>query len=85
MSETSPPHNLSGMRTGSINAGGKIQADNIITGVQVQGGDAETAWALLALAREMESGGVTAVQDIIAKNLVTGLQYIPAGWYYAYH
>jgi len=45
--------------------------------VQAQGADAETARALLALARDFQqSGSVEAVQDIIAKNVVTGLQYI---------
>jgi hypothetical protein len=34
---------------------------------------------MLALVRELESGSVEAVQDIIAKNIVTGFQYIGQG------
>lgn len=80
MSQTSPPHNTSDARTGDVRAGRDIKADNIVTGVQVQGADAETARALLALARDFQqSGSVEAVQDIIAKNVVTGLQYIGQG------
>jgi hypothetical protein len=45
----------------------------------VQGADAETARKLLALARTIESGSVEAVQDIIAKNVVAGFQYIGQG------
>ena len=58
---------------------GNIKADNIVTGVQVQGGDAETARTQLALAREFESGSVEAVLDIIAKHIVTGFQYVGQG------
>ncbi|HEY7496080.1 MAG TPA: hypothetical protein VIH59_33880 [Candidatus Tectomicrobia bacterium] len=79
MSQTSPPDNTPRPRTGGVRAGGRIEADNIVTGVQVQGADAKTARSLLALAREIESGSVEAVQDIIAKNIVTGLQYIGQG------
>lgn len=79
MSQTSPPDNTPRTHTGSVSAGGKIEADNIVTGVQVQGTDAETARELLTLARELESGSVEAVQDIIAKNIVTGFQYIGQG------
>ena len=79
MSQTSPPNNTLRTRTGGVKAGGKIEADNIVTGAQVQGADAETARELLALARELESGSVEAVQDIIAKNIVTGFQYVGQG------
>jgi hypothetical protein len=78
MSQT-PPNNTSQTRTGGVRAGGKIKADNIVTGAQVQGADAETARELLALAREIETGSVEAVQDIIAKNVVTGFQYLDQG------
>ena len=37
------------------------------------------ARGLLELAREIESGSVEAVQDIIARNVVTGFQYIGQG------
>jgi hypothetical protein len=79
MSQTSPPDNTPRPRTGNVRAGGRIEAENIVTGPQVQGADAETARSLLALAREIESGSVEAVQDIIAKNIVTGFQYVGQG------
>ena len=79
MSQTVPPDNTPRIRTGSVRAGRDLKADNIVTGVQVQGADAETARALLELARELESGSVEAVQDIIAKNIVTGFQYMGQG------
>src|SRR5262245_677650 len=79
MSEPSPPNETSRTRTGGVRAGGKIEADNIVTGAQVQAADAETARELLALVRELESGSVEAVQDIIAKNIVTGFQYVGQG------
>jgi hypothetical protein len=66
-------------RSGGIKAGGNIQADNIVTGVQVQGADADTARALLALAQNIQTGSVEAVKDIIAKNIVTGFQYLGQG------
>jgi hypothetical protein len=77
MSQTPPPQTPSGLRTGSIKAGGKIQADNVVTGIQVQGGDAATARACLDAAQALQqTGSIEAVQDIIAKNVVAGLQYI---------
>ena len=80
MSQTSPPDNTSRASTGGVRAGRDLKADNIVTGVQVQGADADTARALLALARDLRhSGSVEAVQDILAKNVVTGLQYIGQG------
>lgn len=77
MSETptSPPRE--GSRTGSIKAGGTIRADTIVTGTQIQGGDAATVQAILAVQRTFQqTGSIEAVQDIIARNIVTGLQYI---------
>ena len=62
--------------SGGVKAGGKIQANNIVTGVQMQGIEADTARDLLALARHIQSGGVEAAQDIIAKNIVTGFQVL---------
>lgn len=80
MGQTSPPHNPSDARTGGVSAGRDLKADHIVTGAQVQGADADTARALLALARDFQhSGSVEAVQDIIARNIVTGLQYIGQG------
>jgi hypothetical protein len=79
MSQTVPPDNTPRVRTGSVRAGRDLKADNIVAGVQVQGADAETARALLALAGELESGSVEAVRDIIAKNVVAGFQYVGQG------
>ena len=75
--QTPPPQTPSGLRTGSIKAGGKIQADNVVTGIQIQGGDAAIARACLDAAQALQqTGSIEAVQDIIAKNVVAGLQYI---------
>src|SRR5262245_9495885 len=72
--QTPPPQAPSGLCTGSIKAGGKIQADNVVTGIQIQGGDAATARACLNAAQALQqTGSIEAVQDIIAKNVVTGL------------
>jgi hypothetical protein len=79
MSEPSAPDNRPPTRTGGVRAGRDLKSDNRVTGMQVQGADAETAWAMLALAREIESGSVEAVQDMIAKNIVTGFQYVGQG------
>jgi hypothetical protein len=65
--------------SGGVKAGGKIQAENIVTGVQIQGAEAETAQKLLAVTQQLRSGGVEAAQDIIAKNIVTGFQYLGQG------
>ncbi len=79
MSQTSSSNDKSGSRTGSVKAGGSIRAENIVTGAQILGADAEAARAMLDLAKDIESGSVEAVQDIIAKNLITGFQYIGQG------
>ncbi|MCP4361192.1 MAG: hypothetical protein GY796_24555 [Chloroflexi bacterium] len=65
--------------SGGVKAGRNIQADNIVTGVQIQGAEAETAQKLLESAQQIKSGSVEAVQDIIAKNIVTGFQYLGQG------
>jgi hypothetical protein len=78
MTQTSPPDNPSHARTGGVRARGNIEADNIVTGVQVQGAAAQTARELLELAKDIASGSVEA-QDIVAKNIVTGLQYLGQG------
>jgi hypothetical protein len=75
--KTPPPQTPSGIRTGSIKAGGKMQADNAVTGIQIQGGDVAIARACLDAAQALQqTGSIEAVQDLIAKNVVTGLQYI---------
>ncbi len=53
----------------------RIQADNIVSGTQIQGGDQEKAASLVQLAQAIQRGDITA-DDIIARNLVSGLQYI---------
>ncbi len=65
---------MSQQKTGGIHAK-RIKADNIVDGVQVQGGDAEIAKAAMELAKELQTGGIRA-EEIIAKNLVEGFQYI---------
>ncbi len=62
--------------TGGVKAGGSIQAENIVTGVQAQGGDTEMAQKFLDAAQQLKSGGVEAAQDIITRNIVTGFQYL---------
>jgi hypothetical protein len=62
------------VQTGGIRAG-RIDADNVVDGVQMQGGDVETAAGLVELARAIKRGGISA-EEIKAKSLVSGLQYI---------
>jgi hypothetical protein len=64
----------SGVKTGGIRAG-KIVADNVVDGVQMQGGDAASAAELIRLSGAIRSGGITA-KEIRAGNVVTGMQYI---------
>ncbi|EFH79693.1 hypothetical protein [Ktedonobacter racemifer] len=53
----------------------RIQADNIVSGIQIQGGDAQSASSLVQLAQAIQRGEITA-DDITTRNLVSGLQYI---------
>ena len=53
----------------------RIQADHVVSGVQIQGGDAQQAAALIQLAQAIRRGEITA-DEIIAQSVVTGLQYI---------
>jgi hypothetical protein len=53
----------------------RIQADHIVSGVQIQGGDPQQAAALIQLAQAIRRGEITA-DEIIARNVVVGLQYI---------
>jgi hypothetical protein len=62
------------VQVGGIRAG-RIEARNVVDGVQVQGGDPAAAAGLVELARAIRRGGITAGQ-IQAQNLVSGLQYI---------
>ena len=61
-------------QSGGIRAG-RIEAENVVDGVQLQGGDAEKAARLVALAQAIRRGGISA-EEIKARNLVSGLQYI---------
>lgn len=63
-----------GIQTGGIRAG-RIEAENIVDGMQIKGADAQSAEALVSLARQIRSGGISA-NEIKAKNLVSGLQFI---------
>ena len=67
------------MTTNSNEQGGiyakHIEAENVVSGAQIQGGDAQTASALLQLAQAIQRGEISA-EEIKARNLVSGLQYI---------
>jgi hypothetical protein len=52
-----------------------IEADNVVSGVQLQGGEAQTASSLIQLAQSIRRGEIRA-EEIKARNLVSGLQYI---------
>jgi hypothetical protein len=53
----------------------RIEAENVVSGIQIQGGDAQTASALIQLAQAIQRGEISA-EEIKARNLVSGLQYI---------
>ncbi len=53
----------------------RIEAENIVSGVQMQGGDTQTASSLIQLAQAIQRGEIRA-EEIKARNLVSGLQYI---------
>jgi hypothetical protein len=52
-----------------------IEAENVVSGIQIQGGEAQTAAALVSLAHAIQRGEISA-EEIKARNLVSGLQYI---------
>jgi len=52
-----------------------IEAENVVAGVQIQGGDAQIASELVQLAQSIRQGKVSA-EEIKARHLVSGLQYI---------
>ena len=52
-----------------------IEAENVVSGVQIQGGDARSAAALIQLAQAIQRGDIGA-EEIKARHLVSGLQYI---------
>src|SRR6266436_4620789 len=63
-----------GNEPGGIHAR-RIEAENIVSGVQMQGGDTQTASSLIQLAQAIQRGEIRA-EEIKARNLVSGLQYI---------
>ena len=63
-----------GSESGGIHAR-RIEAENVVSGVQMQGGDAQTASSLIHLAQSIRRGEIRA-EEIKARNLVSGLQYI---------
>lgn len=67
------------MSTGGNEQGGIharcIEAGNVVSGVQIQGGDAQMASSLIQLAQSIRQGQISA-EEIKAHNLVSGLQYI---------
>ena len=77
-----PTANKPARQSGGVRAGGKIKATNIIAGggAQIQGADAETARAMLDLAKNWQpnsGGSVEAEGDITADNIVSGgFQYL---------
>ena len=79
MTHPSQPDDQPRFRAGRLKAGGRLEADTIIIGAQIEGADAETTRALLDLATRFDSGDVEVAQDIIAKHVVTGLHYLGHG------
>ncbi len=63
-----------GSTSGGIHAN-KIEAENVVSGVQMVGGDAAEAAGLVDLAQALGSGSIKA-DSIEARNVVAGLQYI---------
>lgn len=59
---------------GSIRAK-RIKAENIVSGIQLQGSDSQTASTLIQLAQSIQRGDISA-DEIEAHHLVSGLQYI---------
>jgi len=67
-------HSSSRVQVGGIRAG-RIEAENVVDGVQTQGIAATDAAKLVKLAKAIERGGITAEQ-IKAGNVVSGLQFL---------
>ncbi len=61
-------------RQGGIHAR-RIEAENVVEGVQIQGGDAQSAASLVSFAQAIQRGDINA-DEIKARHLVSGLQYI---------
>jgi hypothetical protein len=67
-------HSSSRVQKGGIRAG-RIEADNVVDGVQMQGGAPDDAAQLIELAQAIQRGGITA-GEIKAGNVVSGLQFL---------
>jgi hypothetical protein len=62
------------VQKGGIRAG-RIEAEHVVDGVQMQGGTSEDASRLVDLARAIRRGGITA-DEIKAGSVVSGLQFL---------
>jgi predicted RNA-binding Zn ribbon-like protein len=62
------------VQKGGIHAD-RIEADNVVDGVQLQGGTPEMAANLIQAAKAIQRGGITA-KEIKAGNVVSGLQFL---------
>ena len=67
-------HSSSRVQKGGIRAD-RIEAENVVDGVQMQGGTPEDASRLVDLARAIRRGGITA-DEIKAGSVVSGLQFL---------
>jgi hypothetical protein len=67
-------HSSSRVQKGGIRAG-RIEAENVVDGVQMQGGAPDDAAQLVELAQAIQRGGITA-GEIKAGNVVSGLQFL---------
>ena len=65
---------MEGQRSGEIRAK-KIQSENVVSGVQIQGANPQQADALESLVQAVQPGGIDA-DEINASNTVDGLQYL---------
>src|SRR5258708_13550944 len=63
-----------GNEPGGIN-GRHIEEESVVDGIQIQGGDAQTASELVQMTQSIRQGKISA-EEIKARNLVSGLQYI---------
>jgi hypothetical protein len=67
-------HSSSRVQKGGIRAD-RIEAENVVDGVQMQGGTPEDASRLVDLAQAIQRGGITA-DEIKAGSVVSGLQFL---------
>jgi hypothetical protein len=67
-------HSSSRVQKGGIRAG-RIEAENVVDGVQMEGGAPDDAAQLVELAQAIHRGGITA-GEIKAGNVVSGLQFL---------